>query len=74
MKTKVRRIGSSLGVCLPKKVIEYLQVEEGRELQIIRSVNGIELSKMSEETSQVLELCKKIYRENEEWFLMMANL
>jgi putative addiction module antidote len=73
MKTKVRKIGSSLGVCLPKKAIDFLQIEEGRELQIIRTMNGIELSKLSDEAAKDLELFKKIYKENEDLFLLMAK-
>ncbi|MDR1596006.1 MAG: hypothetical protein LBR91_03750 [Puniceicoccales bacterium] len=73
MKTKVRRIGSSLGVCLPKNVIDFLQVEEGRELQIIRTMNGIELTKLSDKALEDLEICRKIYKENEDFFLLMAK-
>jgi antitoxin component of MazEF toxin-antitoxin module len=73
MRTKVRKIGSSLGVCLPKRVIDFLRVEEGRELQIIRTMNGIELTKLSEDTVRALEIAKGIYRENEDLFLLMAN-
>ncbi|MDR1433243.1 MAG: hypothetical protein LBI61_02805 [Puniceicoccales bacterium] len=73
MKTKLRRIGSSLGVYLPKKIIDYLQVEEGKELQIVRTLNGVELTKLSDEAMKSLEIAKKIYAENEDLFLMLAN-
>jgi bifunctional DNA-binding transcriptional regulator/antitoxin component of YhaV-PrlF toxin-antitoxin module len=62
-----------MGICLPKKIIDYLQVEDGRELQIIRTLNGIELTKLSSETIRALEIAKNIYGDNEELFLMLAN-
>jgi antitoxin component of MazEF toxin-antitoxin module len=33
-KTKVRRIGSSLGVLIPKKLIDERSVKEGEEIEI----------------------------------------
>jgi hypothetical protein len=36
-------------------------------------MNGIELSKLSDEAAKDLELFKEIYRENEDLFLLMAK-
>lgn len=38
--TKVHRIGNSLGVILPKKILEELQVEEGQSLYISKRKDG----------------------------------
>jgi hypothetical protein len=39
----------------------------------IRSTNCVESSKLSDEASRDLELGKKIYKKNEDLFLLMAN-
>lgn len=40
MKTKVRRIGNSLGIVLPKEAIRALQVREGEALYLTRAPGG----------------------------------
>jgi putative addiction module antidote len=44
-KTKVRAIGTSSGVILPKDVLEAMNVQNGDELALIRTENGFELSR-----------------------------
>jgi putative addiction module antidote len=39
MKTKVRKIGNSLGIVLPKEALEAMHVEEGSSLYITRGAN-----------------------------------
>jgi putative addiction module antidote len=38
--TKVRKIGNSLGVILPKEVLAELQVQEGQALYLNKSASG----------------------------------
>ncbi len=38
--TKVRKIGNSLGIVLPKEVLESMKVEEGTALYITGSTEG----------------------------------
>lgn len=40
MKTKVRKIGNSLGIVLPKEALEAMHVEEGSALYITRGANN----------------------------------
>lgn len=40
IETKVRKIGNSLGIVLPKEVIGYLKVEEGALLHITEDADG----------------------------------
>ena len=42
-KLKVRRIGNSLGVILPKEILEQLRVEEGDGLDYSASKDGVRL-------------------------------
>ena len=46
---KVRRIGNSAGVILPKEELERLKLQVGDELAITRSDRGFELSPYDED-------------------------
>lgn len=43
-KLKVRRVGSSLGVILPKHVVENLRVDIGDTLYVTETRDGIQIS------------------------------
>jgi putative addiction module antidote len=40
MQTKVRKIGNSLGIVLPKESLEQLQVKEGQAVYLTRAPDG----------------------------------
>lgn len=40
MKTKVRKIGNSLGIVLPKEALHALQVREGETLYLTKAPEG----------------------------------
>lgn len=42
-KLKVRKIGNSYGVILPKEVLEHLQVQEGDEVYATETPEGVRL-------------------------------
>jgi putative addiction module antidote len=42
-KLKVRKIGNSYGVILPKEVLEHLQVREGDEVYATETPEGVRL-------------------------------
>ena len=44
LKTAVRRVGNSLGVTLPKTVVENYSLNEGDELHLIETKEGIMLT------------------------------
>ncbi|MDZ4801340.1 MAG: AbrB/MazE/SpoVT family DNA-binding domain-containing protein [Bryobacteraceae bacterium] len=44
MELKVRKIGSSLGVILPKSVLDRLRIEEDATLSLIETPDGIQLT------------------------------
>lgn len=41
---KIRRIGNSLGVILPKEVLQKLNVGEGDTVFVTETANGVELT------------------------------
>jgi len=44
LKTAVRRVGNSLGITLPKTVIENLHLNEGDELHLVETEEGVILT------------------------------
>lgn len=59
---KVRKIGNSLGVVLPKEMLAQLRVGEGDELHVIETPDGIELRAYDPEIERQLEIARKIAR------------
>ena len=52
---KVRKVGASLGVVLPKELLAELGLGEGDELHAVQIPDGILLTAHDPETLQVLE-------------------
>jgi putative addiction module antidote len=52
---KVRRIGNSLGVVLPKEVLAKLRVGEGDELSVSDAPGGITLGPFNDRLQQQIE-------------------
>lgn len=56
---KVRKIGSSLGVILPKSIIEKLKIEEGASLAATETPDGVQLSPYDPDFGEALEAFKR---------------
>ena len=59
-KLKVRRIGNSLGVILPKEVLEQLRVEEGDGLDYSASKDGVRLFATNPDFAKELAVFKSL--------------
>ncbi len=59
---KVRKIGNSVGVVLPKEVAARLRVGPGDQLFLSDTPNGIELSPYDPEFEADMQLARKIMR------------
>jgi antitoxin MazE len=44
LKTAVRRVGNSLGITLPKTVVENYHLREGDELHLVETEEGVMLT------------------------------
>ena len=65
LKTSVRRVGNSLGVTLPKTIIENYKLSEGDELNLLETDEGIILTPFSPrfaEWAKAYEKAQKRYR------------
>ena len=58
--TKVRKIGNSLGIVLPKEAIAQLKVKEGAKLYLTEAPEGkIEVTAGDEAFAQIMEVAEK---------------
>lgn len=57
---KVRKIGNSLGVILPKDVLTALGAKEGDVLSVSTGADGVTMSVSDEETDRLREMAKEI--------------
>jgi putative addiction module antidote len=55
VRTKVRRIGGSLGVILSKTVLDEMSTREGDELTVIQTEDGLLLTPYDEEFERTME-------------------
>ncbi len=59
---KVRKIGSSLGLVLPKELLTKLGVAEGDTLYPVQTPGGVELTRYDPDFEQALEAGRKFMR------------
>jgi putative addiction module antidote len=57
---KVTQVGNSLGVVLPKEVVERLGIARGQMLSLSETANGIELSAFDPEFEEQMRLAEEI--------------
>jgi putative addiction module antidote len=59
---KVRKIGNSLGVVLPKDVLAKLNVSEGGELTVTETPDGVALSAYDDEIARQIEIGRDVMK------------
>jgi putative addiction module antidote len=61
---KVTTVGNSIGVILPKELLERLRVGKGDSLYVIETKQGIELTPYNPEFAQQMEATERVMRED----------
>jgi len=59
LKLKVRKLGNSLGLVLPKEAAAVLNVEEGDKLYITEAPGGFRITATDPEFAKQMELAEK---------------
>ncbi|AXE62876.1 putative addiction module antidote [Hyphomonas polymorpha PS728] len=72
-KLKIRKIGNSLGVVLPKEVLDQLKVKEGDTLDVVPTETGVKLSISDEEVDKLMQMAERIMDENREVLRALAK-
>lgn len=70
---KIRKIGNSLGVVLPKDVLDQLKVKEGDTLDVVPTTSGVMLSVSDEEVDRLMQMAERIMEENREVLRALAK-
>jgi putative addiction module antidote len=70
---KIRKIGNSLGVVLPKDVLHQLKVKEGDTLDVLPTASGVTLSVSDEEVDRLMQMAERIMDENREVLRALAK-
>ena len=73
MKLKVRKIGNSAGVVLPKEVLARLRVGEGDTVYATEAPDGIRLTAADPDFEEKMELAEKIMREDRDILRVLAK-
>mgnify|MGYP002725663551 FL=1 len=59
---KLKAVGNSTGVILPKEVLTKLQVEKGDDLYVVETPDGITLTPYDPEFEHQMEIARKIMK------------
>ena len=70
---KVTTVGNSVGVILPKELLERLRVGKGDSLYVIETKQGIELTPYNPEFASQMEAAERVMREDRDALRKLAE-
>jgi putative addiction module antidote len=70
---KLRRIGNSVGVVLPKEILARLKLGAGDEVFVSDAPHGVTLSTLNPEAQRQVEIGREFMREYREVFKALAE-
>ena len=70
---KVRRVGNSLGVVLPKELLAKLRVGEGDQLTVGETSDGVTLTAQDDDTAELMRLAEDIMRKRRKVLKALAQ-
>jgi putative addiction module antidote len=70
---KVTTVGNSVGVILPKEILERLRVEKGDSLYVIETKQGIELTAYNPDFAAQVEIAERVMREDRDALKKLAE-
>jgi putative addiction module antidote len=70
---KVRKIGNSLGVILPRTTLDELNVEEGDELFVVHTPEGLNLTPYDPDFAEAVEDAREFMRTHRNAFRKLAE-
>jgi len=72
-KTKIRKIGGSLGVILPKTVFDAIEVRENDEVYVVATPDGILITPYDPDFADTLEDAREFMRTHRDAFKELAK-
>jgi putative addiction module antidote len=70
---KITTIGNSVGIVLPKEVLNRLHVEKGDSLYVTESPEGVHLTPYNSEFARKLDALEQVMRENRDVLKKLAE-
>ena len=70
---KVTTVGKSVGVVLPKEVLERLRVQKGDLLHVLETPRGVELTPYDPDFAGQMELAEQVMREDRDALRKLAG-
>ena len=71
---KIRKIGNSYGVVLPKEVLDHLKVQEGDKLFLVDTPDGgLKVTPHDPMHDKVVETAREVMREYRDTFKALAK-
>jgi putative addiction module antidote len=70
---KVITVGNSVGVILPKEILERLRVKRGDSLYVVETKNGIELTAYNPAFANQVETAERVMREDRDALQKLAK-
>jgi len=70
---KVTTVGDSVGIILPREILERLRVQKGDSLYAVETKQGIELTPYNPELAAQLDIAEKVMREDHDVLRKLAD-
>jgi putative addiction module antidote len=70
---KITTIGNSVGIVLPKDVLNRLHVEKGDSLYVLESPDGITLTPYNQDFADEMEVAKRVMRKHRDVLRKLAE-
>lgn len=70
---KVRKIGNSSGVILPKEVLEKLHVKDGDTILAIETKGGVELTAYNPVVARQMEVAERVMKKHRDVLRKLAE-
>ena len=70
---KITTVGNSVGVVLPKEILERLRVKKGDSLYAIETKNGVELTAYNPDFATQVETAERAMREDRDALRKLAK-
>ncbi len=70
---KVRKVGNSLGVILPKEILDRLAVGDGDSLELVETESGFKLVPANDESDRLMAMAEEIMERRRDMLRALAK-
>lgn len=70
---KVRKVGNSLGVILPKEILDRLAVGDGDSLELVETETGFKLVPVNDESDRLMAMAEEIMERRRDMLRALAK-